>query len=293
MSTLTTEAFPIYGRGEDWFEALSKTDLDSWSRTRGRSTSALTSSTARIAEKDIVRTLTGSSLDFPPSSDITWAPEIEGIELLAIGARVVVAAVDTSLKYAEAPDLTARILKGLLTGRVPTRHIIVNVGNVIPFRRHLEERIVSPVGVEVASRVQDLFLRAEGELAETGSAEDFGHRLQSIIREVGVPAVDAIAQAIQRRGTRDSLVFEALRHTGMIEHPPSYRRRFDLLVEGLNSPSPRVRDGAGLGLAFLDDPAAIPHLEEAIRKERVPDLKNDLQLVLDQLVETATSAPSA
>ena len=55
----------------------------------------------------------------------------------------------------------------------------------------------------------------------------------------------------------------------------------------IDSPSAWVRDGAGLGLSFLDDPRSIPDLEEAIKNESSKALKEDLVLVLNQLKETA------
>lgn len=317
MSTLTAETFPFYGDEDDWFEAPSKTDHDSWSHSRGRRTFFLISSTARVAEEDIAWT---SNALLP---DVLWwgitsTPEIDAPDLTrhtlggsphsrAATRRIRWAStahsVDVPFSGAWVPeirplDFIAHVPTRPLTDQLATGYFVVNVGNATRRRGYLD-KWVSRVGIEIASvrfeiasRVRDLFVRAEDELAETGSAKNFGHRLQSIVREVGVPAVDAVAQIIQRGGTRDSLLFEVLPRLGMLEHPPSYRRRFDLLVEGLNSPSSTVRDGAGLGLAFLDDPAAIPHLEQAIRKERVRDLKDDLQLALDQLVETARSGPS-
>ena len=64
-------------------------------------------------------------------------------------------------------------------------------------------------------------------------------------------------------------------------------RRLWILESGLFSSSARIRDAAGLGLASLDDPHAIPYVRKAIDEERCDELREDLQQILEQLQETA------
>lgn len=82
------------------------------------------------------------------------------------------------------------------------------------------------------------------------------------------------------------VVAEALRWLGHIEHASSYRFRFWLLEKSLSHSSVLVRDGAVLGLSFLDDPAAIPSLEQALDREPSAALRADMQQVLAQLQHT-------
>jgi HEAT repeat protein len=56
-----------------------------------------------------------------------------------------------------------------------------------------------------------------------------------------------------------------------------------LLESSIFRSSARVRDGAALGLAFLDDPHAIPYLKRAIENEKYSELREDMQMVLAQL----------
>jgi hypothetical protein len=44
-----------------------------------------------------------------------------------------------------------------------------------------------------------------------------------------------------------------------------------------------VRDAAGLGLASMRDPRAIPHVLDAIGRESNPELRADLELVVRDL----------
>jgi hypothetical protein len=65
-----------------------------------------------------------------------------------------------------------------------------------------------------------------------------------------------------------------------------------VLERALFSPWPFVRDGAGLGLARLGDPGAIPVLRKAVESETHAQTKADLQLVLDELSESMTNGQS-
>lgn len=76
---------------------------------------------------------------------------------------------------------------------------------------------------------------------------------------------------------------EALRWLGRIDHAESYEYRRWLLERSLSLSSTRVRDGAILGLASMDDKHAIPYLKRAIEEEQCSELKADMESVLEQL----------
>ena len=59
--------------------------------------------------------------------------------------------------------------------------------------------------------------------------------------------------------------------------------RLRLLERALLAPSRWVRDGALFGLALTEDPKCIPHLRQAIQKEQVPELRQDMEHVLAYL----------
>ena len=64
------------------------------------------------------------------------------------------------------------------------------------------------------------------------------------------------------------------------------RSRLTVLTSSLKSPDPRLRDAASIGLAALDDPAAIEDLRDAIDQGAFPQLRQNLTLTLDQLQAT-------
>ena len=45
----------------------------------------------------------------------------------------------------------------------------------------------------------------------------------------------------------------------------------------------RIRDGALLGLSFLDDAHAVSYLKRAIEREGIEELRGDMKQVLEQL----------
>ena len=66
-----------------------------------------------------------------------------------------------------------------------------------------------------------------------------------------------------------------------------------ILVDSLFSPSPRVRDAASLGIAGMDDPAAINAVETALANEPTEFIRDSLALVLEQLRETEKETEDA
>jgi len=142
----------------------------------------------------------------------------------------------------------------------------------------------SPVGM--IPYIESLFRSASEERFEDGAKSEFSRELTLCVREYGIAAVTAIAELIISEKVDAEVACEALRSLGEMRHPPSYGRRLRLLERSLRCSSPWVRDGAALGLAWLDDPVAIPHLREAVERENFDDLRQDIRQVLAQLEAT-------
>ena len=79
------------------------------------------------------------------------------------------------------------------------------------------------------------------------------------------------------------IISEALRWIGRLEHPETEYCRLWLLESSLFCSSPFIRDGAILGLASLNDPAAIPFIRKAIDKEPIRELQEDMKEIVSQL----------
>lgn len=122
---------------------------------------------------------------------------------------------------------------------------------------------------------------------EPGMANEFSEGLEQVIERHGTKALDAIKRLILDDETASSIAMEALKYIGNFDSNSWHDDRRLMLEDCLRrSHSAWIRDGAGLGLSFLDNPRSIPAIERAITKETSKALKEDLMLVLNQLQRT-------
>ena len=140
----------------------------------------------------------------------------------------------------------------------------------------------------VAAEIKRLFALATFIDLEPGMTNDFSEGLEEAIEKYGKTALDKIQDLVLNDETPTSIGLEALKYVGNTDSTVWHNERRNMIETCLLlSRSAWVRDGAGLGLSFLDDPRSIPVLEKAIAGESSKALKKDLILVLDQLKETA------
>lgn len=131
------------------------------------------------------------------------------------------------------------------------------------------------------------FAAAELEEFEHGMESAFSRGLERRMGESGLVAVEVFAHLITRELVSTTLAAEALKTLGSFDDPETYNYRRWLLERSLRCSQAVVRDAAGLGLASLDDPHAVPFLQSAVECEDNPDLREDLLQVLSQLEDTA------
>ena len=135
----------------------------------------------------------------------------------------------------------------------------------------------------IYSQIESIFWEAKRENFEDGMESKFSQNLLSFIRKYSQDAIESITSLIVYEKVNPEVAGEALRWIGRIEHPDSYGFRRWLLERSIILPSARVRDGALLGIASMDDKHAIKYLKDAIDKEKCNDLKEDMIQVLEQL----------
>jgi hypothetical protein len=136
---------------------------------------------------------------------------------------------------------------------------------------------------ELTESVKCLLMAAADEIFEDGMESEFSKGLIGLIKKHGNDAIAELAYFVVYEKASAEATAEALRWLGLMDHLPSYHWRLWLLERSLGSRSGRIRDGAVLGLAFLDDPAAIPYLRQAVDREPVKELRADMEQVLAQL----------
>jgi HEAT repeat protein len=136
-------------------------------------------------------------------------------------------------------------------------------------------------------QVQLVFHAAEEEDFDAGVESRFSRRLSFLLTRYGSAAIRPIEQMIASQRVSDQVKWEALRVLGQVDSPSTYDQRLRILQRRLLDPSRWVRDGAALGLSWMEDPAAIPALEKAIAQEPTHELRRNLTVLVQHLEERA------
>ncbi len=139
----------------------------------------------------------------------------------------------------------------------------------------------------VRDELAELFNRAMDEAFEDDTESAFARGLRSIILTHGESAMDALKKIVLSRSVNEGVAAESFEVLGRMNDSMTLISRLWILESGLFSSSARIRDAAGLSLASLDDPHAIPYVQKAIDEEQCDELRKDLEQVLEQLQETA------
>ena len=142
----------------------------------------------------------------------------------------------------------------------------------------LEEQLVSYFTNLVREAADEAFL--------DGMESVFSHRLTRAVEDYGDTAVLAIGRLLDLDQANVEVAGEILRQVGSMADSRTHHSRLATLVDKLQSPDPRIRDAASLGLAALDDPETIADVQKALDRESSPQLRSNLKLVVDQLRTT-------
>lgn len=130
-----------------------------------------------------------------------------------------------------------------------------------------------------------LFLSAREEIFEDGMSSEFSKKLIQFIQMDGQAVVSVLADLILSGEVNVEVGAEALRWIGRMWDPATYESRRWLLERSLFSRSPRIRDGAALGLSSMSDPHAVQYLKIASEREEIDELRADLEQILSDLME--------
>ena len=115
----------------------------------------------------------------------------------------------------------------------------------------------------LTEELQRIFFAAREEVFEDGMDSVFSRRLVNFMERHSRLGIDILSDLLILGHVNAEVAGEALRHVGHIEHVPTRLERRRLLERCLFDASARVRDGAILGLASMDDPESIPYIEQA------------------------------
>ena len=124
------------------------------------------------------------------------------------------------------------------------------------------------------------------ELFVDGMDSSLAREVVSAIEAFGDAAVEAVKKIMDSGRANVEIVGELLRQLGYMEDIWSHRARKDVLASKLESPDPRIRDAASVGISALDDPSLLESVTRAFGRETSILVKENLKLVMDQLQET-------
>ena len=150
---------------------------------------------------------------------------------------------------------------------------------------------------ELEKTIAKIYANGRRETFEDGVESEFSIALIALVKEHKAEVLRILTSYVDDQYVNMEVFSEGLGWIGYMDDENELgiwkERRLFLEYCLLNSLWARVKDGAGLGLASMDDPASIPALRIAVNRESEPrwgpSLKENLQQVLDQLIETQES----
>ena len=129
--------------------------------------------------------------------------------------------------------------------------------------------------------------RHSQEVFHDGMDSVFSRNFHALIDAHGVRALDALRAYMGSDRANGEYVGEALKELGNREDKETHAARLDMLTDCLFSVSDAlIRDDVSLGIAALDDPAALNVVEAALANEPTEFLQYSYTLVVEQLRET-------
>ena len=139
---------------------------------------------------------------------------------------------------------------------------------------------------ELFDEFQSYVWNARSETFHDGMDSLFAQRVHTSINEHGSLAVAVWERVIQRNGNMYEAGEELLRQLGHSEHSKSHSERLHVLCNFLTHRDSRMRDAAGLGISYMDDPEALPKLRAAFCDEKQEWVRDGFRQVLQQLEKT-------
>ena len=135
----------------------------------------------------------------------------------------------------------------------------------------------------LSREVRKLFDDGAREFFRDGMESSFSRSLLKIVHDHGQEAMMAVAGYLLSGSAKPDVASEALRWISDIDDQATFLQRWDLLQRSLRNESARVRDGAILAFANMNDPRAAKILAETRKFEPVEELRKLIDQVIRQL----------
>ncbi len=143
-------------------------------------------------------------------------------------------------------------------------------------------------GTQLEQEISKRVLSAESEYFEDGMDSEFSRALHALVEEYGNRAVSIMTKRLVKADPE--VLTEAIRSLSLVDHSSTYIARRWFIEAALQSEYTIVRDAAISSLWRLLDPHAVPFLLRACRRENVPELREDMEQLLQRLAERDAKA---
>ena len=153
-----------------------------------------------------------------------------------------------------------------------TKKLRVNAASIDPYNH-----------TRIETELDHLFSAAQEEQFETGMESRFARGLGLLFADASKAVLRSLKTRVNIGKTAPQVLAEMLEWSSRQEKNSFGNEIIDLLLTGLKNPSPLVRDSAALSLAYFDEDTAIDHLKRAMQEEQVPELRMDLEDLVNSL----------
>lgn len=141
---------------------------------------------------------------------------------------------------------------------------------------------------EITKSIREIIVEANNENFTNGIESNLIAGIDSLVQMHGNAVLEIIYDHTQNSGeiffSVDVLV-EIVQYLGKCDNASSESYRFLLLTRYLKHYSTLVRDAALIGLSYFDTPNVIPVLLSAIKVEKIQELKEDMESLLEDFEE--------
>lgn len=137
--------------------------------------------------------------------------------------------------------------------------------------------------MEIERELECLFVAAIEEQFEGGVESEFVRNLSDLLASSPLKLLRLLRIRLDETRLPAEVLAEVMQWLGEQEQEPIRERVVSLLMFGLDHTSSLVRDAGALALGQLEGSNALVHLERAITKETVPELREDMRDLADSL----------
>ncbi len=140
--------------------------------------------------------------------------------------------------------------------------------------------------------VESIVALATEEFIEDGMDSDTETQLGEFVSRYSATGVRHLAAYLASDYVKSRTVSDIIRVLGRLEHKESHNDRFWIAARLLFLGAPLTRDASAVALEDLGDPRAIPKLEAAVGAESVPELRDGLQIALEEIKKSVDAQVS-